>query len=71
MTRHNSNDRGTMGMVILAVTGLFFALHLALPETTLWPAWLITMGVVTMLTSHFGKSRRSRHTGEVISNNRR
>ena len=54
---HSNGTKGMMSGAILATTGLFFALHTLLPEQKLWPAFLIVLGVATMLVSHFKKSR--------------
>jgi MFS superfamily sulfate permease-like transporter len=41
-----------MGVVILAVLGIFLALHFIFPEVTLWPALLVALAVVTMIAAH-------------------
>ena len=62
MRRHEKNNRGYMGVAILAVLGIFFVLHLALPEATLWPIALVSLAVVTMVISHLQRGNRtSRH----------
>ena len=58
MKNHNQKERGAMGVAIVAVTGVFIAVHLALPDIKLWPSFLICLAVVTMVVSHFGKNHR-------------
>jgi len=52
MRHSNRNNRGFQGIAILAVLGIFLAIHLIAPQITLWPALLITLAVVTMVVSH-------------------
>ena len=63
MKNHNQRERGAMGVAIVAVTGVFLALHLALPDIKLWPSLLICLAVVTMVVGHFGKNHRSSSSG--------
>lgn len=56
MNRHNKTDRGKMGAVIAAILVSFFAIHLALPEITLWPFLIASLVVIPMLVRHFGGS---------------
>ena len=58
MRQHNDLQRGGMGAAILAVLGVFLALHLIFPGVTLWPAVLISLAVVTMIVSHATRNRR-------------
>jgi len=61
MRRHaDRTERGPLGATILAVLGIFLALHLAFPEAVLWPAALVTLAVSTMIVSHLKKDRRER-----------
>jgi len=46
-----------MGGAILVVVGVFFVLHSLLLDVKLWPYLLILIGIVTILVSHFKKSR--------------
>ena len=46
-------------MAIVAVMGVFLALHFVLPGVKLWPSFLICLTVVTMIVGHFGKNHRS------------
>lgn len=57
MRLHSKTERGKMGGAIVAVLGVFLALHLILPQVTLWPFLIVALVVVTMLVSHLGKSR--------------
>ena len=66
MKRHEKTNRGYMGIAILAVAGIFFALHLALPGVTLWPAALISLAVVTMVVSHI---QGGRHNSRSLTRN--
>jgi hypothetical protein len=59
MKSHNGKERGAMGVAIVAASGVFLALYLALPDITLWPSFLICLTVVTMIVGHFGKNYRS------------
>jgi hypothetical protein len=47
-----------MGIAILGVLAVFFALHLALPGVTLWPAALVSLVAVTMMVGHIQGGRR-------------
>jgi len=58
MRHHSKTERGGMGAAILAVLGIFLALHLIFPSVTLWPFALISLAVVTMILSHSRKYRR-------------
>ena len=58
MRQHSNLQRGGMGIAILAVLGVFLALHLIFPGVTLWPAALISLVVVTMIVSHVTPNRR-------------
>lgn len=60
MKDRKKTDKRTMGVVVLAVFGIFAALHMVLPETKLWPAGLISIAVATMLVAHFQKARHNR-----------
>jgi hypothetical protein len=60
MNRHEQNNRGYMGIAIFAVVAVFTALHIMLPQVTLWPLGLVCLVVVTMIVSHI--QRGSRHT---------
>jgi len=62
MRRHERKDRGIMGAVILAVLGVFFAIHLMVPEVTIWPALLVVLAISTMLASHAQRNRTIRHS---------
>ena len=68
MRKHRRNEAGPMGIMIVAITGLFFALHLALPEVTLWPAYLVCLGIGSMIAAHVGKARKSEHAVVTSSN---
>jgi len=48
-----------MGASILAVIGIFVALHIIFPAVTLWPAAVIALAAVTMFVSHSSSSRRT------------
>jgi len=56
---HSANTKAFMGSALLAVAGLFFALHTLLPEQKLWPAFLICGSLVSMLIAHYKKSKRN------------
>ena len=68
MKRHENSSRGFMGIAILAVVGIFFALHLAFPGVTLWPAGLVTLAVVTMVVSHIQRRAGISHRHPVRTN---
>ena len=72
MERYERKNRGYMGVAIFAVLAVFFALHLALPETTLWPAALVILAAVTMVVSHVqGGRHSSRSSAQPSVDNRR
>jgi hypothetical protein len=58
MRRHDRKERGAMGVTVLAVAAIFLVLHLALPGVTLWPAFLVCLGVATVIASHLGGGHR-------------
>jgi uncharacterized Tic20 family protein len=68
MKRHENNSRGFMGAAVIAVLGIFFALHLALPGVTLWPAGLVVLAVVTMVVSHIQRRNGISHRHPVRTN---
>jgi uncharacterized Tic20 family protein len=71
MKRHENNSRGFMGAAVIAVLGIFLALHLALPGVTLWPAGLGVLAVVTMVTmvvSHIQRRNGISHRHPVRTN---
>ena len=57
MKQHEKSNRGIMGITVLAVAAIFFALHLALPSVTLWPFALVSLVIATMLASHHHSGR--------------
>ena len=61
MKRHERNDRGYMGIAIVAVLGVFLALHLALPAVTLWPAALVSLALVMVVVGHVHGGRKRSH----------
>jgi len=67
MRNHSKQNRGVMGIVILAIAGIFLALHLALPGVTLWPSFLIALAVGTCIASHVGRNRRIQQIPEPLS----
>jgi hypothetical protein len=65
MLKHHNRSHGAMGVAIIVVLGIMLALHLLLPEATLWPFGLIALVVVTMLAAHLHKNDRpQRHSAE-------
>jgi len=61
MKRYTREQRGIMGVAILAVLGVFLAIHLAAPGVSLWPALLVTLVMATMIASHLQKGRHRTH----------
>ena len=55
--RKPHSNKGMMSGAVIATAGIFFTLHTILPEQKLWRAFLIIAGIVTMLVSHYKKSR--------------
>jgi uncharacterized protein YqgC (DUF456 family) len=72
MKRHSNSKRGNMGAAILAILGIFLALHLIFPGFTLWPFALISLAVVTMIVSHARRNRQEsqRACGDGVTRSR-
>ena len=65
MFKHQDRRHGAMGVAIVIVLGIMLALHLLLPEATLWPFGLIVLVVATMVAAHLKKNGRpQRHPAE-------
>ncbi len=62
MRRHERQERGIMGVVILAVLGVFLAIHMMVPKVTVWPAMLIVLVAAIMIASHARRNRVNRHS---------
>jgi len=70
MRHHRNNNRGLMAAVIIGVLGVFWAIHLALPEVTLWPAALVSTIAASMVASHAGRSRTDKQAVATIYGDR-
>jgi hypothetical protein len=71
MKQNERKNRGYMGVVVLAVVGVFVILHLTLPGVTLWPAALVSLVVATMIVSHLqGRRHCARRQAQPSPDNR-
>ena len=55
--KHGKGSRGLVGGAILVVAGIFFTMHILLPEAKVWPAALFVVGIAVMAVSHYKKVR--------------
>nr|MBN2277263.1 hypothetical protein [candidate division Zixibacteria bacterium] len=72
MKRYQRRNKGYMGIAILAVLAVFFALYLILPGVTLWPIGLVSLALVMMVVSHIqGGRHHARNSIQPLSDNYR